>query len=191
MRVPCPAGKEEAVKRTLAALARISGLALVLSWGAGGAPVRAQEEVLAFSMEATEACLADGAHPGTPAQCIGESARLCMERSDYGQTTVGITACLGHELEAWDRRLNAAYRALMAQERAADAELADLGSAAPRAAVALREMQRAWIAWRDARCAYVAARWGGGTGAGPAAQECFMEETGRQALFLKRMLEGY
>ena len=49
-------------------------------------------------------------------------------------------------------------------------------------------MQRAWIAYRDAACAYEASQWGGGTGAGPAATGCMMTLTGRQALALEERL---
>ena len=49
-------------------------------------------------------------------------------------------------------------------------------------------MQRAWIGYRDAACAYEASQWGGGTGAGPAAVGCMMTLTGRQALALEEKL---
>ncbi len=42
---------------------------------------------------------------------------------------------------------------------------------------------------RTAACAYEASRWGGGTGAGPAATACFLDLTGRQALALEARLE--
>ena len=45
-------------------------------------------------------------------------------------------------------------------------------------------MQRSWIAFRDAACSYEASRWGGGSGAGPAATGCVMQLTARQALRL-------
>ena len=46
-------------------------------------------------------------------------------------------------------------------------------------------MQRAWIEYRDATCAYEAAQWGGGTGAGPAFAGCLMRLTAEQALYLE------
>jgi uncharacterized protein YecT (DUF1311 family) len=45
-------------------------------------------------------------------------------------------------------------------------------------------MQRAWIEFRDKACTYEAALWQGGTGQGPAAISCLMEQTARQALSL-------
>ena len=80
--------------------------------------------------------------------------------------------------------LNAAYAQLLAEAEGTDAEMKTLGSAAPAQVPALREMQRSWIAFRDAACGYEASRWGGGSGAGPAASACVMELTARQALRL-------
>ena len=160
---------------------------LALLLGAGGAA--AQD--LVFSMQATDACIDDSGHEGNAEPCIGESANLCMERTDGGQSTAGMVACMGAELEVWDQRLNAAYTELMAREKAEDKEMADLESSAPKQAPALLDMQRKWIAYRDARCDYIGAQWGGGSGTGPAVQGCYMVMTGKQALFLQRMLADY
>ncbi len=160
---------------------------LALLLGTGGAA--AQD--LVFSMQATDACVADSGHEGNAEPCIGESANLCMERTDGGQSTAGMVACMGAELEVWDQRLNAAYAELMAREKAEDMEMADLETTAPKQAPALLDMQRKWIAYRDARCDYIGTQWGGGTGTGPAVQGCYMVMTGKQALFLQRMLADY
>ena len=96
--------------------------------------------------------------------------------------------CYGAEYDYWDARLNAAYGALMAMEKAAEAELGELGSAAPSPAAALRDMQRAWIGYRDAACLYEVSQWGGGTGGGPAGAGCMMQITGEQALALEARL---
>ncbi len=102
-----------------------------------------------------------------------------------GSTTVGMIYCLGEELDWWDARLNAAYQERLAQSRDADAGMADIGATAPSQADALRDMQRAWIAYRDASCYYERSRWGGGTGGGPAISACLMHQTGQQALYLE------
>ncbi len=158
---------------------------LLLAWGAG-----AQENPV-FSMQGTDACIADSRHGGNAEACIGESANLCMDRTDGGQSTYGMVACIGAELEAWDQRLNAAYAGLMAREKAEDKEMADLEFSAPKQSPALLDMQRKWIAYRDARCDYIGTQWGGGTGTGPAMQGCHMVMTGKQALFLQQMLTDY
>ena len=110
-----------------------------------------------------------------------------MTNTPGGQSTAGMGGCLDAEWQWWDARLNTAYKDLMALHRAEDA--AAQGSFAPPLAPALRDMQRAWIAWRDARCGYDAAQWGGGTGAGPASAACLMETTAQQAIDLQTRLE--
>jgi uncharacterized protein YecT (DUF1311 family) len=146
-------------------------------------PAAAQD--LPFSAEPTEACLAT--IPEEPEACIGRSADACMATPD-GSTTVGAGFCLSKEAEFWDARLNAAYAALMQAEQDYDAEMAELDIAAPSTSDALREMQRAWIAWRDAACTYERSQWGGGTGGGPATAACMMRLTGEQALALEQRL---
>ena len=49
-------------------------------------------------------------------------------------------------------------------------------------------MQRAWIRFRDAKCAYARSHWGGGTGAGPAGVECLMRETAEQTWYIESMV---
>ncbi|HRO11469.1 lysozyme inhibitor LprI family protein [Amaricoccus sp.] len=148
-------------------------------------PAAAQD--IPFSMEATEACVAEAADLAGRRACVGRAAEACMETPD-GQTTAGMGACLDAEWRYWDERLNVAYAAQMDLETATEQELEDLGSAAPSPAAALRDMQRAWMAWRDAACIYEASTWGGGTGAGPASAECRLQITGEQALALEDRL---
>ena len=108
-----------------------------------------------------------------------------MESHPSGYTTVGMGYCLDRELSYWDGRLNAAYAQVMAKDKAVDAEMTALGSAAPSLSESLRAMQRAWIPFRDASCDYERAQWGGGTGGGPATLSCLMYMTARQALLLE------
>ena len=53
----------------------------------------------------------------------------------------------------------------------------------------LRDMQRAWIAWRDATCAFEAGEYAGGTLAGTVATGCMMQRTGDQVLWLAGELD--
>jgi uncharacterized protein YecT (DUF1311 family) len=116
--------------------------------------------------------------------CVGRAAQACM-REPGGDTTIGMIDCLGAENAYWDARLNAAYRARMAESRRADDETTRLGSSAASLADTLRAMQRAWIGYRDASCLHEQAQWQGGTGGGPATMACHMQETARQALKLE------
>jgi uncharacterized protein YecT (DUF1311 family) len=158
---------------------------LLLAGLALAAPVMAQPD-LPFSPAETEACLLRAEGPSR-AVCVGLSAAACIDTPD-GYTTVGMSICLGKEFDYWDGRLNAAYQALLAEDGRVDAEMADLGSAAEPMVPALREMQHAWIAFRDASCAYERTQWGGGTGGGPASVDCAMRLTAAQALVLEDRL---
>jgi uncharacterized protein YecT (DUF1311 family) len=160
----------------------LAGAALAIT---SGSAVRSQDaDGPRFDPGATQACLAGAGDLAARKACIGRSAGACMD-SDAGATTVGMGFCLGGELEWWDARLNAAYRALLAREQAVDAEMAEIGATVPSLADALQAMQRAWIGYRDATCDYERAQWGNGTGAGPAAAACLMTQTGEQALYIE------
>lgn len=145
-------------------------------------PTLAQD--VPFSPDATEACLAALAEGGSGVACIGKSADTCIA-TDAGSSNVGMSSCWASERDYWDARLNTAYDALLATAEADDAELAALGSAAEPQAPALRDTQRAWLAYRDAACYWETTRWGGGSGAGPAGVQCLMQLTGEQALRLE------
>lgn len=153
----------------------LAPVALAPTWGL------AQD--LAFSPEATMQCLLES--PGAEVSCIGVSADQCMMDTPGGSSTYAMGGCLDAEASYWDARLNAAYGARMSEAKTADAEAKSEGWDAPSQAAALREMQRAWIGFRDARCSYAAALWSGGTGAGPAAIGCIMLTTGEQAIYLE------
>lgn len=156
-----------------------------ISQGAGQ-PVNS--DGLMFAPTATEACMGNEQEGGNLHMCIGASAEACIEESEGGGTTVEMSGCFALELQYWDDRLNAAYRTVRAAAKRLDAEMKEIGSSAPSQADALRDMQRAWIKFRDATCAYERSLWGGGTGAGPASVACMMNETAEQALFLEAQI---
>ena len=162
-----------------------AALALVIALSG---PAMAQDGMPQFDGASTDACLSAQAGPdGNPESCIGSAARQCME-GESGGTTVVMSYCLGEELRHWDGLLNKSYAAVMAQSKATDDEMADLGSAAPKQAPLLQQMQRNWIAFRDAACSYEGSRWGGGTGAGPAGTDCMLTLTARQYLWINDYL---
>lgn len=164
---------------------RLLAAAATLAWMTMPAIAQYQPQ---FSAAPTLSCLAGATELPAMEACIGMAATLCMNSHQAGYTTVGMGYCLDQELSFWDDRLNAAYGQVMARDKAVDAEMKDLGSAAPSLAEALRAMQRAWIPFRDASCDYERAQWGGGTGGGPATLSCLMYATGRQALALELRL---
>jgi len=149
-------------------------------------PATAQE--MAFDLAPTADCLANSRFEDRIV-CAGRAAETCMEANPLGTSTQGMSFCLDQEWRWWDSALNIAYGRLMPMERSADAANAAAGGYAASRADGLRAMQRAWIGWRDAHCAYEALQWDGGTGAGPVATACLLEMTARQALALQARLE--
>jgi uncharacterized protein YecT (DUF1311 family) len=147
-------------------------------------PLSAQD--LSFTPEPTEACLYNTPHGTGKSQCIGRAASDCMSSAE-GQTTMGMGFCLDAELSYWDDMLNSGYQQLRAAMQASDSELP---STLAIQADQLRDMQRAWISFRDARCSFEASQWQGGTGASPAFLGCMMTMTGEQALYLMAVFSG-
>ncbi|PZF78056.1 DUF1311 domain-containing protein [Aestuariivirga litoralis] len=143
-----------------------------------------------FSPELTSACVsaAVSASPGLSGSavldCIGKASQACMT-SPGGDTTIGMVDCLQGELAYWDKRLNAAYAKRLAVARKDDAEMKSARTAKVSVEESLRNMQRAWIAFRDAACLYEQVQWMGGSGGGPATAACRLQETARQALRLE------
>ena len=107
------------------------------------------------------------------AACVGEAAQAC-ENLSGSPTTLDMNTCRGAEAAWWDDRLNEVYGDLRKLIEARD-ETRSQG---------LRDMQRAWIAWRDAACDFEAGEYAGGTLAGTVAASCMMQRTGDQVLWL-------
>lgn len=155
--------------------------AIVAGMLALGGPGLAEADIR-FDIAPTAQCMAGTGLDKRP--CIGLAAAQCMEATPIGGSTYGMGACLDRELTWWDDALNAAYQSALVKARAADAEMKQIGSAATGQAEALRAMQRAWIPFRDAKCAYEGTLWMGGTGGGPATLSCLLQTTAEQTLVL-------
>jgi uncharacterized protein YecT (DUF1311 family) len=114
---------------------------------------------------------------------VDEAERRCVfalvaepcTRKPGGQTTFGTAECYRAEQQIWDAMLNENFRALRD----------DLDE---QQKVKLREMQRAWIAYRDTTCAFYHDKIQGTMATGMAAA-CMARETARRALLL-RFLQG-
>ena len=129
-----------------------------------------------------EACIASGQGRA----CIGQGAEACMRAMPGGASTIGHAHCQEQERGWWDDQLNLLYHQRMVEARRIDAEPGIPGlPRRPSDVDALRAMQRAWIAYRDAACLHEQAQWMGGTGGGPATMACHLHETARQALKLE------
>jgi uncharacterized protein YecT (DUF1311 family) len=113
--------------------------------------------------------------PRKEESCIGIVSTACIQ-AEGNESNAVMLECYGREADAWDGRLNAAYKELLA--KGDSKEVAD----------GLRKTQRNWIAFRDAACAQPAVVFQG-TMAGPISAWCVLELTARQALWLERWLQ--
>jgi uncharacterized protein YecT (DUF1311 family) len=95
----------------------------------------------------------------------------CTEQN----TTVEMNFCADQDFKASDARLNAAYKKVIAQIADGDLEKPYDRDSWDKA---LRESQRAWVAFRDADCrALVPIEWSGGTGTTSAVLGCMTAKT--------------
>ena len=83
------------------------------------------------------ACMTEG---GNAVTCLGLISGPCIDNPDNFDT-LAMAECFRREAAAWDQILNEDYQALIAL---LDAEQTE----------AIRDVQRAWIAFRDADCAF-------------------------------------
>ncbi len=129
-------------------------------------------------MKVVEQCLLENSDPYL---CVGAAASACIESGG------GITAVQGHcydqELQYWNELQEKYFSALGAGLQRRDAEPASYESDA---AEKLRDMQRTWIAYRDARCNLVDSIYG----STPAYVACEMRATAEQALVLRALIEA-
>lgn len=104
------------------------------------------------------------------AQSGSEDAPDCSQ----AMSTVDIVTCSGIERAKWDKRLNSAYSRLMSKlDRAQAAQL--------------RDLQRKWIAFRDAQCGFNLET---GTMVLIERAGCFEEQTKQQSEFLDQTLNS-
>jgi uncharacterized protein YecT (DUF1311 family) len=98
----------------------------------------------------------------------------CMDHS--GTTTLGMKECISAEEKKQDARLNKAYSAAMK-------------SLTPKRQKELKDVQRAWIKYRDAECTFLYDP-DGGTLAGVVSADCFMQKTAQRATELESLTEN-
>ncbi len=181
------------IRITMAALAATVVLVLAASIPGRAAPVpqvspqdrAAVESCLALVAKRRETATAEpaGATPearldaaaaearSQPESCIGIVSGPCQDEPGGG-TTRGMVDCADRERAVWDQRLNKTFQAAVT---ARDPKLVE----------ALRQAERAWIAYRDARCALPAVENEGGSIVGPLTAMCLLDATARQAIWLE------
>ncbi|MCB1493819.1 MAG: DUF1311 domain-containing protein [Rhodobiaceae bacterium] len=142
-------------------------VSVVLAALCGGAA--AQDTADPADISAIEACLSGQRDQGLAGyDCIGTVSEPCLQ-TEEGQTTEGSVRCLYRGVSAWDALLNTSYRDARTNF---PVKLADK----------LREAQKAWIDFRDARCALEEEMYEGGSLARVAYLSCFQRETAIRAI---------
>ncbi len=125
-------------------------------------------------VEGIETCLADKRPLLTHGYaCIGQFSAACLKHPE-NQTTVGMERCYHDEYRAWDVLLNRHFR-----DRARGAGGDEL-----------RQVQRAWITYRDRKCAFFRVHYAGGSMARWLAAQCMMDTTARRAIELRFLAMG-
>jgi uncharacterized protein YecT (DUF1311 family) len=114
---------------------------------------------LAFAMACL--CLAGAAE----APKLSAGYDQCLDKADG--VTLAIRRCIAAEHEIQDRKLNAAYETLMAQEPERRAEL--------------RAAQRAWTLYRKTECSWRGAAFRGGTAEPMTIDDCWLTMTAMRA----------
>ncbi|HEX2843245.1 lysozyme inhibitor LprI family protein [Hyphomicrobium sp.] len=101
-------------------------------------------------------------------------------------TTYEMNFCSDKSFNEADAKLNATYKKVLAHIAASDLEPPYDPASWEKA---MRESQRAWVAFRDADCkGAVPMEWSGGTGTGSAVAGCMTEKTNAR---IKELEERY
>lgn len=125
---------------------------------------------------AVEKCLVEKEKANKPLEeCIGAVADACLGKGET-LSVHDMIDCHGDEADVWDERLNREYQALMKTMKSPRKER-------------LRDIERAWIAFRENKCAYRQLEDEGMVGMIQNIH-CYKVETARQALFLSGILDS-
>ena len=126
-------------------------------------PALGDAELLTQYRGAIDACYHQAENAQAAMACQDKLSSLCIDSEPNGMTTQLSAMCINAETLFWDEKLNAEYQLTMGlMKEQDDIDRADVPEFAQRAD-RLRDAQRAWIAYRDANCAFDHSIWGGGS----------------------------
>ncbi len=103
--------------------------------------------------------------------CIGQFASSCIETTPGGETSVGVVGCVESELAQWENARGALVNSLRADESPTQVALLD---------ASLAEHRR----WAQARCAYEASVYEGGSLARIVAAHCMRDAVAEHTIYL-------
>lgn len=143
-----------------------------------------------FDIGPTERCLSQAVSAQDKSICVGEASEACADLSLGGFSTRSMTGCLGAELAYFDDLLNAEYARV--RDLARDVDKTANGTSFDDVSMVDRliQMQRAWIAFRDATCAYERRQYDGGTIGDLVYVDCQTQLTADQAFRLQDSVLG-
>jgi uncharacterized protein YecT (DUF1311 family) len=150
-------------------------LKIVADAAKGGAGAQSAEAPTGYKIDVKAWMAAKAANPDKPSarSCIGVVSTPCLAAPD-NVSTVAMADCLRRESAIWDERLNAAYKSWTSK----------CGS--PDICEARRKLERAWLAYRDARCTLPHVEAQGGTIAIIEDADCLLDATAHQAIWIEQ-----
>ena len=146
-------------------------------------PIGTHAQDLRIDPSQVRACFANTPVGAVYPECLGVASNTCQGLPG-GSSTVGIATCITAETTEWDAILNEEYKATQALNAESDATGA---SPILDRTEALRDAQRAWIAFRDADCAARFAQWQEGTMRTLVSANCHLTMTASRAIDLRDM----
>ena len=150
-------------------------LKIVADAAKSGAGAQSGDSPTGDKIDAKAWMAAKAAKPDKPdaTSCIGVVSTPCLAMPDNG-STVAMADCLRRETAIWDERLNAAYKSWTSK------------CDSPDICEARRKLERAWLAYRDARCTLPHVEAQGGTIAIIEDADCMLDATARQAIWIEQ-----
>ncbi|MCA8881185.1 MAG: DUF1311 domain-containing protein [Rhodobacteraceae bacterium] len=165
-------------------LAALILASLCVAVSAGPAPATDSADAPATDGVAVlKSCLEGKSNRKEEATCIHAVSDPCQAASD--QTTLSLSRCQLDEIAAWDSLLNEFWPEVLALARQLDEtyKMDGITYSEDGASVKIaREAQRAWIAFRDADCAWTYQRWLDGSIRVLMAGECQLDRTANRVL---------
>lgn len=144
----------------------------------------ADEALLEKYAPLLEKCYFSAQETDAKRACIGQVSGPCMAGEDGGETTLGMSTCLHTESVTWDRLLNQEYARARQWAVQMDQDESEYFPEFSNRVNALRDAQRAWMAFRDAECGLAYAVWGAGSMRHIAGTQCILDETAERVIEL-------
>ncbi len=108
--------------------------------------------------------------PSDASSCIGTVSSVCQEKIT-GDENKGLASCNGRETAVWQQIMESRVAAYIKEAKPNEAE-------------AMKKVQAAWTAYRDARCNYAAIDNTDAAAAAALTSACMLEQTASQALWI-------